>query len=316
MASFFRAVLPVAAAVFVVSQPLQANRGVTPEDYFAFQFINGSALSPDGKQAAYVRTVINQSKNRRDSSIWLVATDSRSAPRRLTAEGFNSTAPRWSPDGSSLAFLSTRAAETTAAETSGDASRRQIWILTMNGGEAQVASHLKNGVEAFQWSPDGKRFVAVSRTGPSDQAPRKTDVRHYLHISYKFNDTGWYDDKRSHLWIIDTASGKETQITSGDDWNDTDPQWSPDGARIAFVSDRTGHEYDSGFNKDIWVVSAQGGTLTKISDHPFEDDQPRWSPDGKQILFTGKTVHRQFPKLYLADAAGGAPSRLVVENLD
>ncbi|MBV8733017.1 MAG: PD40 domain-containing protein, partial [Acidobacteriia bacterium] len=151
MASFLRVALPVAAAVFVVAQPLQANRGVTPEDYFAFQFINGATLSPDGKQAAYVRTVINQAKNRRDSSIWLVATDGRSSPRRLTADGFSSTAPRWSPDGSSLAFLSTRA-ETAGAEPSGEASRRQIWILTMNGGEAQVASHLKNGVEAFQWS--------------------------------------------------------------------------------------------------------------------------------------------------------------------
>jgi dipeptidyl aminopeptidase/acylaminoacyl peptidase len=189
----------------------------------------------------------------------------------------------------------------------------------MDGGEAQVISHLKNGVNVFQWSPDGKRFVAVSRIGPSDQvAPntRKSDVRHYKHISYKFNDTGWFDDKRSHLWVIEASGGKDKQITSGDDWNDTDPQWSPDGARIAFVSDRTGREYDDSHNKDVWVIPAEGGALTKISDHAFDDDLPRWSPDGRQIMFAGRTVRRQFPKLYLAAASGGSASRLIVEDLD
>jgi dipeptidyl aminopeptidase/acylaminoacyl peptidase len=180
-------------------------------------------------------------------------------------------------------------------------------------------SHLKNGVSVFQWSPDGKRFVAVSRSGPSDQIPhdaRKSDVRHYRNILYKFNDTGWYDDKRSHLWVVELATGQDQQITSGDDWNDTDPQWSPDGARIAFVSDRTGQEYEGSQNTDVWVIAASGGALTKISDHPFEDDLPRWSPDGKQIVFAGRTTRRQFPKLYIADATGNAPAQLAVENLD
>jgi Tol biopolymer transport system component len=311
--------LLIPGVTLALSAPVSASRGITPEDYFAFEFINAPTLSPDGQQVAYVRTVINQQKNRRDSSIWLVATDGHTAPKRLTAEGFNSNSPRWSLDGSSLAFLSNRNSEITEGGLPGSGSRAQIWVLPMSGGEAQVVSHLKNGVESFQWSPEGKRLAAVSRTGPNDQitpATRKSDVRHYKHISYKFNDTGWYDDKRSHLWVIDCASGKETQITSGDDWNDTDPHWSPDGTRIAFVSDRTGEEYDGGFNKDVWVISAEGGPLTKISDHAFEDEQPRWSPDGKQLLFTGKTDRRQFPRLYLADAVGGSPSRLLVENLD
>jgi dipeptidyl aminopeptidase/acylaminoacyl peptidase len=312
--------LLIAAVTFTSSVPVWANRGVTPEDYFASEFVSAASLSPDGQQVAYVRTVINPQKNRRETAIWLVATDGHSTPRRLTAEDFNSNLPRWNDDGTSLAFLSNRSSERTeSGGVTGENRRSQIWVLSMNGGEAQVVSHLKNGVESFQWSPDGKHFVAVSRTGPSDAivpGSRRSDVRHYNHISYKFNDTGWYDDRRSHLWVIDGATGKDTQITSGDDWNDTDPQWSPDGSRIAFVSDRTGAEYDGGFNKDIWVISAQGGPLTRISDHAFEDEQPRWSPDGKQILFTGKTVRRQFPRLYLADAAGGAPSRLLVENLD
>ena len=301
--------------------PAFANRGVTAEDYFAFHFPSDAHISPDGKQVAYVVTVIDQQRNRRVSSIWLVDVDGRSAPRRLTAEGVNSNAPRWSPDGSELAFLSTRNAGIgeSVGVAATEAPRPQICIMHMDGGEAQVVSRLKNGVTAFQWSPDGKRFVAVSRRGPSDEvvpSARKSDVRHYKHISYKFNDTGWFDDKRSHLWVIEAAGGKDKQITSGDDWNDTDPQWSPDGSRIAFVSDRSGREYDDSHNKDVWVISADGGALTKISDHAFDDDLPRWSPDGKQILFAGRTARRQFPKLYVAASNGGSASKSIVDDLD
>jgi Tol biopolymer transport system component len=116
---------------------------------------------------------------------------------------------------------------------------------------------------------------------------------------YKFNDIGRFDDKRSHLWIIDAATGAGKQITSGEDWNDTGPQWSPDSTRIAFVSDRTGREYDNGHNQDVWVIRAEGGPLAKISDHDFEDLQPRWSPDGRQIAFTGQTELWSRRNLYL-----------------
>ncbi len=306
-------ILALAAAA-----PAWAKRGVTPEDYLGFQFLADARISPDGKQVAYVVTTIDAKANRRNSSVWAVAADGSSAPRRLTAQGFSSNSPRWSPDGSRLAFLSTRNTEPASANGT-EAPRPQIWILPLDGGEAQAVTHLKNGVDSFQWSPDGKRFVAVSRTGPSDDvAPsaRKSDVRHYTHISYKFNDTGWFDDKRSHVWVIDAAGNSAKQITSGEDWNDTDPQWSPDSTRIAFVSDRTGKEYDEGHNKDVWTIAFEGGPLTKISDHEFEDTQPRWSPDGRQIAFAGQTTRRQFPKLYIAPATGGAASSLVSDGID
>lgn len=294
-----------------------AKRGVTPEDYFAFETISDAHISPDGKQVAYVHTTVDQKRNRRDNSVWVVAIDGHSAPRRLTAEGFNSTSPRWSPDGTRLAFVSTRS--TPAADTTSEPARPQICVLRMDGGEAQTLTHLKNGAGVFQWSPDGTHLVVVSRTGASDNgaaAARKSDVRHYSRISYKFNDTGWYDDKRSHLFVVDAATGATKQLTTGDDWNDTDPQWSPDSTRIAFVSDRTGKEYDLGRNKDVWVIPARGGELTKISDHEFDDTQPRWSPDGRQIAFAGQTSRKQFPKIYVAAASGGGKSALAVDDLD
>ena len=291
-----------------------AKRGITAEDYFAFETVSDAHISPDGKQVAYVLTTVDQKRNRRDNAIWVVGIDGRSSPRRLTVEGFNSTAPRWSPDGARLAFVSSRG----TGDAGGEPARPQICILSMNGGEAQTLTHLKNGAGAFQWSPDGARLVVLSRTGPSDSvsaAARKSDVRHYSHILYNYNDTGWYDDKRSHLFVVDAASGTTSQITTGDDWNDTDPQWSPDSTRIAFVSDRTGKEYEAGHNKDVWVIAARGGEPTRISDHEFDDTQPRWSPDGRQIAFAGQTARRMFPKIYITSASGGKSS-LAVENLD
>jgi len=294
----------------------QTRRGITPEDYFSFQFIGDPHLSPDGQTVAYVLTTIDQKKNRRESSIWLVPIDASAPPRRLSAEGFSSNSPRWSPDGKTLAIISTRNSDPAA-----DPAKSQIYLLPMtSGGEAIALTKLKNGVQSFQWSPDGTRIVAISSSGPSDAiAPtdRKSDVHHYSHIQYKFNDTGWYDDKRRHLWIITLPGGDAKQITDGQDWNDSDPQWSPDGTRIAFVSDRTGKAFDDSQNTDVWVIPAAGGALTKISDHAFDDDSPRWSPDGKQILFAGQPDSRhQFPKLYLANSVGGSPSQLAVNGLD
>ncbi len=291
-----------------------AKRGVTAEDYFAFQTPGDPRLSPDGKLVAYVLTTVDQARNRRDTSIWVVPADGHLPPRRLTAEGVNSSSPRWSPDGTRLAFLSARGA-LPASET----PKQQICVLTLSGGgEAQVLTHLKNGAGAIQWSPDGKRLLAQSQTGPGDNVPpaaRRSDVRHYSHISYKFNDTGWFDDKRNHIWVIDAETGAARQITSGDDWNDTDPQWSPDSKRIAFVSDRSGHEYDDSHAKNIWVIPADGGELVRISDHEWGDAQPRWSPNGQEIAYAGTAERRMFAKVYIAPAAGGK-SRLAADDLD
>jgi dipeptidyl aminopeptidase/acylaminoacyl peptidase len=297
----------------------QTKRGITPEDYLSFQFAGDPHLSPDGNTVAYVVTTIDQKKNRRDSSVWLVEVDGSAAPRRISAEGFSSNSPRWSPNGKTLAILSARSADPATPATPGETPKAQIYLLSMSGGEGTPLTKLKNAVQNYQWSPDGSRIVLVSSSGPSDAiatADRKSDVRHYTHIQYKFNDTGWFDDKRRHLWVVTVATGEAKQITEGQDWNDTDPQWSPDGTRIAFVSDRTGKAYDDSYNTDVWVIPAPGGPLAKISDHPFEDESPRWSPDGKQILFAGQTARHQFPKLYLASSSGGATSQLAVKDID
>jgi len=296
----------------------QSLRGITAEDYFAFEFLSDPHISPDGKLVAYVVTKIDRAQNRRNSSIWMVATDGSRSPWQFTTSPQSVSSPRWSPDGQWLAFTSSRP-ESSAQGGSAETPRSQVYVLSMAGGEARRVTNLKNGVSSFQWSPDGARLVIVSRVGPSDgrsENKDRSDVRHYKNSSYKFNDSGWFDDRRTHLWVVDVKSGSAKQITEGDEWNDNDPQWSPDGTKIAFVSNRSGKEYEGDRNSDVWVIAAGGGALTKISDHQESDSSPRWSPDGRTIAFTGEVQERDHPKVWLAPATGGAPSTLAVNGLD
>ena len=87
----------------------EGKRGVTPEDYFAFEFISDPRISPDGKLVAYVVTAVDQKQNRRHSSIWMAATDGSRAAWQFTTSPQNANAPRWNPEGQTLAFISSRA---------------------------------------------------------------------------------------------------------------------------------------------------------------------------------------------------------------
>ena len=307
--------VPLAIALLMPVAPAVAQRrSATAEDYFAFQTLSDPRYSPDGATIAFVATTVDEKANRRRSAVWSVPADGSQQPRQLTsAAAASSNSPRWSPDGATLAFLSARPAP---GDSTTSTPKTQIWTLSLRGGDPTRLTSLQNGVSSFQWSPDGRRLVVVGRSGPGDTAPSPSDVRHYKHADYKFNDTGWHDDTRAHLWVVDAATGHATQITSGDDWDDRDPQWSPDGQKIAFVSDRTGKAYDESTNTDVWVIAANGGPLTKISDHEEADDSPRWAPDGQAIAFLSSVPRTAHPQIWLASSAGGSASKRAADGLD
>ena len=304
-----RRLIPLVA--LILAAPLAAQkRGITAEDYFSFELVSDPRISPDGSQVVYVVSRVDRAQNRRVPSVWIAPTDGSSPARVLIGEDWSPGAPRWSPDGTLVEFVSARASsDTGSAARRGAGSRPQLWLQPVSGGVPRRVTSIMNGVSGCVPSPTGGKVACLVRTGPSDKWPagkERSDVRHYSHIAYKFNDSGWYDDRRSHLWIIDLASGDARQITEGDDWNDTDPQWSPDGSRIAFVSDRTGHEYDGGRNTDVWTIAAAGGPLTKVSTAEGPDNQPRWSPDGKSIAFVTAAGDEAPPQIMIGASSGGA----------
>src|SRR5438094_2502866 len=204
------AIVAAAATLCLSSLPAAGQaRGITPEDYFACKTVNDVQLSPDGSMIALVVGTIDQKQNRRYSAIWTVPSDGSREPVVLTTAVQSSTNPRWSPDGRVIAFLSARPVP---GESAAETAKTQIWLLPFDGGEARRLTNLPNGVTSFVWSPDGTRVAVVRRTGPSDAAKSPSDVSHYKHANYKFNDTGWFDDRRSHLWIVEATSGRAKQI--------------------------------------------------------------------------------------------------------
>ncbi|HEY2944838.1 MAG TPA: prolyl oligopeptidase family serine peptidase [Vicinamibacteria bacterium] len=160
--------------------------------------------------------------------------------------------------------------------------------------------------------------MCLIRTLPpkDDLGFERTDSRRYTSIFYKLDGSGWDDGRRAHLFVVDVASGESRQVTSGG-WNDSDPEWSPDGTRIAFVSDRTSGERDwEGRHSDVWVVPAGGDEAVRISDHEEADTEPAWSPDGRTLAFFGSLAEGDHPKVYLAPSKGGGTSTLASPRVD
>src|SRR3954471_6601910 len=137
----------VAVWLLVASYGAAQTRGVTAEDYFAFETLSDPHFSPDGSSIAFVVTTIDQKQNRRRSEIRLIPADGSRQATVLTTSPQSSNQPRWAPDGKSIAFLSARVSD------DGSSPRSQVWLLPLSGGEPRRVTSLLNGVTSFQWSP-------------------------------------------------------------------------------------------------------------------------------------------------------------------
>lgn len=271
----------------------QTKRKITTDDLYNFKLIADPRLSPDGKRVAYIVTTIEKDKNDYRSSLYVSSVDGTSS-RRLTTFDSKDSKPEWSPDGSTIAFLSNRS------------GKGQIWGIRADGGEAWQISDLPESVTAFEWSPDGSRFVAVSKAVEGQEEEKedeeKSDVRHITKIRYKFNGQGFLDFKPTHLWLIPAEEGEPKQLTNADA-NDSDPKWSPNGREIAFVSNRSeGREWNT--NSEIWIVPVEGGEERPLINGEHANFRsPSWSPDGTKLVVNGN---------FHAYAAGGFNSNLWV----
>lgn len=287
-------------AALVASAAAEGRRGIAPVDYYSLDAAADPHISPDGKLVAYTVTGIDGKLNRKISQIWMAALDGSRQPWPFT-DAESATSPRWSPDGRALAFISARHDPRTGA-----LERAQVYLLSMSGGEARRITDFKNGVSALQWSPDGTRLACTSRLGPEDAAPtgkERDDVKDYTNPEYKADGKGFYDTRRDHIFVVDVKTGGARQLTFGDQRNDGSPAWSPDSARIAYLTART----DMSLLQDgeLNIVSAAGGTPTRISAPETSLGNLRWSPDGQSLAYTGATGEEAIIKIWISPVNGG-----------
>jgi dipeptidyl aminopeptidase/acylaminoacyl peptidase len=274
-----------------------------PEDLYDLRVPLEVAISPDGGRVAFTVKAANPRRDGYRTALWLAPADG-SAPARQVTLGINSdSAPRWSPDGRTLAFLSDREAVLFKAGAGNDPGRReplkegtvQVWLLPMDGGEARQLTSLPQNVSDMRWSPDGSQLCLVSGARRAEREPErdprlppKVDTKLIDRLQFMLNAEGYIFEHPPKLWLVDVADGGLRRLTSGDA-RDGQPAWSPDGRRIAFVSNPQ-PDADLTWRTDIFVVDAAGGRPLRISggrgNRAFE--LPAWSPDGSWLAALGQ----------------------------
>jgi dipeptidyl aminopeptidase/acylaminoacyl peptidase len=313
----------------LASQPA-ARRPITETDLFSFVWVSDPQMAPDGSRVAFVRVAVNRQKDQYETSIWIAGTGAGAAAPRPFTSGPRDTSPRWSPDGTRLAFVR-------AAETEGRVQPPQVYVMTMAGGEPRAVTDIPRGAGAPAWAPDGKAIAfsstarpdelqgknkAAAKTSNGDEAKRQTDVRVITDAVYRANGiagAGYVDaDRPSQIWVSSlTESGviaTPTQVTSGE-FAAANYQWSLDGNDIYFVSTRRREAYYYPDDSDLYAVSPRGGEPRRVADIDGSVGPYALSRDGKRVAFiaaaNGKP-ERSYdqPDLWVTDISVGTPRNL------
>jgi dipeptidyl aminopeptidase/acylaminoacyl peptidase len=297
-----RIVLRIGFSVAVVLQlglaayPQEAAKhAITFDDMIKMHRVAEPQISPDGKWVAYTVATPDMDANRNASNIWLVST-AGGAASQLTQSGHDSL-PVWAPDGKTLAFLSSR---------SGDS---QVYLLSLDGGEAQRLTKLSTGADLVKWSPDGKTITFTSSVYPDckdddcnkkrDEEKEKNKVK--AHVSERLlyrHWTHWNEGKRSHLFVVPAdGSAAPRDLTPGADYDvppdqrggPADINFSPDSKEVCFTAVTDKMEAIS-TNGDLFTVPVAGGEIKRITTQPGFDGAPVYSPDGKYIAYHAQLV--------------------------
>ncbi len=278
-----------------------------PERKISAMYGNSIDFSPDGKTLA----VSDRASPAESIGIFLVSVET-GEKRRLTSPK-SATAdlmPRFSPDGQTIAFDRDITAQLADIDT-----------VPVNGGEAKRVSGDNRAIEGLAWMPDGRKIVYASRRTGSPQelwivnasggTPQPLSVAGENASSPAIARIGnrlayvrsMYDE---NIWRLDLsadtrhASGEPVKLIAST-WLDNAPQYSPDGKKIAFGSDRSG-------SFEIWVASADGSNPVQLTFLAGHSGTPRWSPDSRRIAFDASVNGNA--DIYAIDADGGAPRRL------
>jgi len=190
------------------------KKALTFGDFIKIKRLSDPELSPDGQQVAFVVTVMDLEKNKGNSDIWIVPASGGTATSLISSPAADFF-PRWSPDGKTLAFISTRSGSP------------QIWVKTLAGGEDRKLTDFPAGVGSFSWSKSGRYLLVSSAVFPEApdletsrqwlEAAEKNQVkaRIYDHLLYRHWNS-WFDGTRSHLFLFPLDGGQPVDLTPGD----------------------------------------------------------------------------------------------------
>src|SRR6266481_465540 len=278
----------ICAAVLLALPVLAAQHSMKLDDVARLRDVRDPQLSPDGLWVAYVVATVDTKDDKTNTHIWLIGYDGKN-DRQITFSTDSESAPRWSPDGKFLSFTSSRP---------GKAKGNQLWLMDRGGGEAYQLTELKGRLQGYEWSPDSKRLALVigdpdpeaeAAASPAPGTPPKPPKPNVIdRYRYKQDGQGYLlSGRHSYIYLFDVATRKLDRLTKSK-WDESSPSWSPDGSRIAFMSNHA-DDPDRDPAAQLFVVAATPGAAEKqltTADNRASRARPEWSPDGTRIVFT------------------------------